>query len=62
MLGKDLVYELIRDKDKVCENYILCAVLGSSPSLNKDSHAPGFLYPPVLKNIVVSGEFANGPV
>ena len=38
MLEKDLVYELIKDKDKVCENYIWCVFLEKLSSLNKDSH------------------------
>ena len=38
MLEKDLVYELFKDKDKVCESYIWCAFLEKLNSLNKDSH------------------------
>ena len=41
MLEKDLVYELIKDKDKVCENYIWCVFLAKFNSLNKDSQGRG---------------------
>ena len=37
MLEKDLVYELFKDKDKVCESYIWCVFLEKLNSLNKDS-------------------------
>ena len=37
MLEKDLVYELFKDVDKVCESYIWCVFLEKLNSLNKDS-------------------------
>ena len=39
MLEKDLVYELFKDKDRVCESYIWCVFLEKLNSLNKDSHS-----------------------
>jgi len=42
VLEKDLVYELIRDKDKVCENCIWCVFWENSNSLNKDSQRARF--------------------
>ena len=45
MLEKDLVYELIKDKDKVCENYILCVFLEKLNPSNKDSYGVFTLNP-----------------
>ena len=43
MLEKDLVYELFKDKDKVCESYIWCVFLEKLNSLNKDSQLRGMV-------------------
>ena len=37
VLEKDLVYELFKDVDKVCESYIWCVFLEKLNTLNKDS-------------------------
>ena len=77
MLQKDLVYELIRGKDKVCKNRIW-SVLSfgkNSHSLNKDSHhhvfhheeffkpspSPTYKHSPLIKDIPKSSKVGTGP-